>query len=64
MAIYKKILAGDATGDEVFNLLDVLRTLKYITTPGIDIEFLAADCNGDSMITIIDALLLLSILLN
>ena len=64
MAIYKKILTGDATGDEVFNLLDVLRTLKYITTPGIDIEFLAADCNGDSMITIIDALLLLSILLN
>ncbi|MBQ4557545.1 MAG: family 43 glycosylhydrolase [Clostridia bacterium] len=64
MAVYKKIVYGDATGDEKLTLLDVLRTLKYSVGQSVGINLLGADCNNDGAITIIDTLLTLNELLN
>ena len=64
MAVYKKIVNGDATGDEIVTLIDVLRILKYVVVENVEINLLSADCNDDGSITVVDVLAVLRSLLN
>ncbi|MBQ4151387.1 MAG: D-alanyl-D-alanine carboxypeptidase family protein [Clostridia bacterium] len=61
--IGEELLSGDATGDGVVTLLDVIRALRVCT--GMTDEYSrAADVNGDGEITIADAMAIIYIVLN
>lgn len=55
--------AGDATGDGVVNLIDVIRTLKSINDSTVEI-YSAADINADGIVDITDVLLILKAIIN
>ena len=55
--------AGDATGDGIVNLLDVIRIIKSITDEGIYVHP-AADVNKDGVINVYDALIIVKSIIN
>ena len=57
-------MTGDANGDGVIGMLDVLRTLKAIVMGDVEFNSLNADVDGDGEITIADVLAILSLALN
>ncbi|MBE6679283.1 MAG: hypothetical protein E7598_02030 [Ruminococcaceae bacterium] len=57
-------LAGDASGDDVVNILDVLRVLKAVVGMDVEINTANADINGDSKLTVDDVLAILKLSLN
>ena len=54
---------GDATGDGIVNLLDVIRIIKSITDEGIYVHP-AADVNKDGVINVYDALIIVKSIIN
>ena len=55
---------GDANGDGVTNILDLVRLKKYIASPSdTEIDVNAADLNGDSVIDATDLVCLRRLLL-
>lgn len=58
------VLLGDADGNGVHSLLDILRTVRYVITHNEEIDLSAADINGDTTLTVQDALQSLKVLIN
>ena len=56
-------VAGDANGDGVINLVDVIRIFKAVTDSSVEISE-AADINEDGTINVFDALLVLKEIVN
>lgn len=56
--------AGDATGDGVINILDVLRVLKAVVGMDVEVSTANADMSGDGMLDIADVLAILTLVLN
>ena len=57
-------ICGDANGDDVTNVLDLVRLKKYLASPSdTEIDVNAADLNGDSVVDAIDLVCLKKLLL-
>ena len=57
------VIQGDANGDVVVNLFDVLHTIDYVLGATSVIDVQAADVNGDSYINVLDIVGIINIIL-
>ena len=53
-----EILYGDATGDSVVNMKDVLTERKYVAGMVVTIDCVSGDCNGDGAVNMKDILII------